>query len=240
MARRLEGRRAEADEDNANLKGRVELGAQPSHLGHKPRKSKAIRTATMVLLSLRCSPGPICAPCSAAQVYEMLVGRPPFYSENVNEMYEKILQDELTFPSGVSVNEDAKSLIRQLLVRDPLKRLGAGEADAKPIKSHPFFEAINWDLLMKKQIAPPFKPEIVRLPLGAPTRPAACRTSRRFGAVCVVAARPVHLLTSRTPSYLVCRALFTTRLCRNPTRMLATLTPCFPKRRRCLQSLTRT
>ena len=98
----------------------------------------------------------------------MLVGRPPFYSENVNEMYEKILQDELTFPSGVSVNEDAKSLIRQLLVRDPLKRLGAGEADAKPIRSHPFFEAINWDLLMKKQIAPPFKPEIVRLPLGAP------------------------------------------------------------------------
>jgi RAC serine/threonine-protein kinase/serum/glucocorticoid-regulated kinase 2 len=125
----------------------------------------------------------------------MLVGRPPFYSENVNEMYEKILQDELTFPSGVSVNEDAKSLIRQLLVRDPLKRLGAGEADAKPIKSHPFFEAINWDLLMKKQIAPPFKPEIVRLPLGAPTRPAACRTSHRFGAICVVAARPVHLLT---------------------------------------------
>ena len=130
-----------------------------------------------------------------AQVYEMLVGRPPFYSENVNEMYEKILQDELTFPSGVSVNEDAKSLIRQLLVRDPLKRLGVGEADAKPIRSHPFFEAINWDLLMKKQIAPPFKPEIVRLPLGAPTRPAACRTSRRFGAICVVAARPVHLLT---------------------------------------------
>merc|ERR1711998_203495 len=93
-------------------------------------------------------------------IYEMMVGKPPFYSDNVNEMYEKILQDELTFPPGVSVPEDAKDLIRKLLVRAPEKRLGYGAGDAKLIKDHPFFGAVNWDKLMKKEVGPPFKPDI--------------------------------------------------------------------------------
>lgn len=43
-------------------------------------------------------------------LYEMMTGLPPFYDENTNEMYRKILQDELRFPDDMS--EDAKSLLR--------------------------------------------------------------------------------------------------------------------------------
>lgn len=42
-------------------------------------------------------------------VYEMLVGLPPFYSQNVNLMYEKILKGELKFPSHIS--PEAKRLL---------------------------------------------------------------------------------------------------------------------------------
>ena len=35
-------------------------------------------------------------------LYEMMTGLPPFYDENTNEMYKKILQQPLTFPSEMS------------------------------------------------------------------------------------------------------------------------------------------
>lgn len=41
--------------------------------------------------------------------------------------------------------------------RNPQNRLGA-KRDAAELKEHPFFASIDWDLLYKKQITPPFKP----------------------------------------------------------------------------------
>ncbi|KAI8342387.1 kinase-like domain-containing protein [Chlamydoabsidia padenii] len=90
-------------------------------------------------------------------LYEMMTGLPPFYDENTNEMYRKILQDKLRFPDDIS--DDAQSLLRGLLTRDPEERLGNnGSAD---IKSHPFFaKHIDWDLLLQKKVQPPFKPSV--------------------------------------------------------------------------------
>ncbi|KAJ3060640.1 hypothetical protein HK102_009415, partial [Quaeritorhiza haematococci] len=90
--------------------------------------------------------------------YEMTTGLPPFYSENTNLMYKKILHNQLTFPPGFS--ELAQSLCRGLLERDPKRRLGGGPADAEDVKRHPFFHDIDWDKLLKKQIKPPFKPHV--------------------------------------------------------------------------------
>ena len=41
--------------------------------------------------------------------------------------------------------------------RNPQNRLGA-KRDTAELKEHPFFKSIDWDLLYKKQITPPFKP----------------------------------------------------------------------------------
>jgi protein-serine/threonine kinase len=45
----------------------------------------------------------------------------------------------------------------QLLNRNPQNRLGARRGAAE-LKEHPFFKSIDWELLYKKQITPPFKP----------------------------------------------------------------------------------
>jgi serum/glucocorticoid-regulated kinase 2 len=42
-------------------------------------------------------------------LYEMLCGLPPFYDENVNIMYHKILYDPLRFPDDI--DSKAKSLL---------------------------------------------------------------------------------------------------------------------------------
>src|SRR3989338_4082443 len=53
-------------------------------------------------------------------MYEMLTGLPPFYSQNQNIMYQKILNAELKFPSYVSA--EAQALLRGLLNRNPKER----------------------------------------------------------------------------------------------------------------------
>lgn len=88
--------------------------------------------------------------------YEMLTGLPPFYDENTNDMYRKILQEPLRFPDDM--DREARSLLIGLLDRDPLKRLGVnGPAE---IKAHPFFAQIDWRRLMAKKYAAPFKPAV--------------------------------------------------------------------------------
>ncbi|GAA5903858.1 hypothetical protein JCM6882_001333 [Rhodosporidiobolus microsporus] len=90
-------------------------------------------------------------------LYEMLSGLPPFYSENTNEMYQKILTDPLRF--GDEISPDARSLLTGLLTRDPQQRLGVTGAES--IRSHPFFSKhIDFRLLMQKKIQPPFKPSV--------------------------------------------------------------------------------
>lgn len=89
-------------------------------------------------------------------LYEMVVGIPPFYSTDVHEMYDQILHGELYIPefAGPTITD----LLVKLLVRDPTKRLGTGGTN--DIKNHPFFRCVDWNALMKKQIPPPFKPNV--------------------------------------------------------------------------------
>ncbi|KXG54123.1 uncharacterized protein PGRI_072670 [Penicillium griseofulvum] len=92
-------------------------------------------------------------------LYEMLTGLPPFYDENTNEMYRKILQEPLTFPSSDIVPPAARDLLTRLLDRDPVRRLGAN--GAAEIKSHHFFANIDWRKLLQRKYEPSFRPNVV-------------------------------------------------------------------------------
>lgn len=91
-------------------------------------------------------------------LYELTVGIPPFYSQNVNEMYHKIQHGVLRFPPFLS--EECKDLIVQLLNRNPDARLGSSEADVEELKSHAFFASIPWEKLMKKEFETLYKPKV--------------------------------------------------------------------------------
>eukprot|EP01112_Ceratiomyxa_fruticulosa_P006119 TRINITY_DN16920_c0_g1_i1.p1 TRINITY_DN16920_c0_g1~~TRINITY_DN16920_c0_g1_i1.p1 ORF type:complete len:388 (-),score=91.85 TRINITY_DN16920_c0_g1_i1:245-1408(-) len=89
-------------------------------------------------------------------LFEMLTGLPPFYSQNINIMYQKILKGELRFPTYIS--PEAKSLLEGLLTREVDKRLGTNGGDE--VKAHPWFKGLDWDALNRKEIDPPFKPKV--------------------------------------------------------------------------------
>ena len=92
-------------------------------------------------------------------LYEMLTGLPPFYDENTNEMYRKILSEPLHFPGHEIVPPAAKDLLMKLLNRNPEERLGAN--GSSEIKAHPFFHAIDWRKLLQRKYEPTFKPSVV-------------------------------------------------------------------------------
>ena len=86
-------------------------------------------------------------------LYEMLCGLPPFYSDNVQQMYELILQKPLEFEPHVS--PAARDLLTRLLDRNPDTRL----QDVRQFMAHPFFSDVNWDDLYNRRIPVPFKPD---------------------------------------------------------------------------------
>lgn len=90
-------------------------------------------------------------------LYEMLSGLPPWYSEDKHEVVERITHQPLRFEGKMS--NSARNLLAGLLVKNPYKRLGSKHG-ATDIKSHPYFDTIDWNLLATKQIKAPFIPKL--------------------------------------------------------------------------------
>lgn len=90
-------------------------------------------------------------------VYEMMMGESPFGDGNKFVVYTNILKKEVSFDRYKSaLSEEAKSLIKELLVKDPSKRLGA-RGGMEEIKEHPFFKQVDFDKLEKKEIVMEYK-----------------------------------------------------------------------------------
>ncbi|OWM70873.1 serine/threonine-protein kinase tricorner isoform X2 [Punica granatum] len=90
-------------------------------------------------------------------LYEMLIGYPPFYSEDPRIACRKIINWKtcLKFPEDAKISPEAKDLICHLLC-DVETRLGTGGVEE--LKAHPWFKGIHWDLLYEMEAA--FKPRV--------------------------------------------------------------------------------
>ncbi|CAD8137233.1 unnamed protein product [Paramecium octaurelia] len=84
-------------------------------------------------------------------LYEMLTGYPPFYSQDLKSLMEKIKYDSLFIPKNISL--EAQDLLKRMLKKDPEERLGYN--DVSVLKKHMFFAEIDWDRLYTKQYKPP-------------------------------------------------------------------------------------
>jgi calcium/calmodulin-dependent protein kinase I len=66
--------------------------------------------------------------------YILLCGFPPFYNEDLPQLFEQIMKAEYDFPAPDwdVISDDAKNFIRQILVLDPHKRPTSAEALQHP------------------------------------------------------------------------------------------------------------
>uniref|UniRef100_A0A674PC30 G protein-coupled receptor kinase n=1 Tax=Takifugu rubripes TaxID=31033 RepID=A0A674PC30_TAKRU len=94
-------------------------------------------------------------------LYEMIEGQSPFQQRKKKikrEEVEKLVREvEEEYSSKFS--EDAKSLCKMLLAKDPKVRLGCQGNGASEVKAHPIFRSINFKRLEAGMLEPPFIPD---------------------------------------------------------------------------------
>ncbi|KAI8145384.1 kinase-like domain-containing protein [Fennellomyces sp. T-0311] len=91
-------------------------------------------------------------------IYEMLVGRPPFVDKNPVDMYQKILDCRVPWPEHIS--PVAKDLLLGLLTPDLSRRYGNLKDGTRDIKEHPFFQGVDFEKIGRREVKPPFRPDI--------------------------------------------------------------------------------
>jgi serine/threonine kinase 38 len=94
-------------------------------------------------------------------LFEMLVGYPPFFSEDPSMTCQKILHWRKTFviPPEANLSPAAIDLLKRLIC-DPNERLGVNGVEE--IKAHPFFAGVDWKRIREKKApnVPELKSEI--------------------------------------------------------------------------------
>ena len=89
-------------------------------------------------------------------LYEMAVGKTPFYHPNYHNIYRLVLESEVEYPNTMSKN--LKHLISALLEKKPKRRLTLSK-----VKNHRFFKNISWDQVKMKHTDPPIVPQTTAL-----------------------------------------------------------------------------
>uniref|UniRef100_A0A4X1VP62 Protein kinase C n=1 Tax=Sus scrofa TaxID=9823 RepID=A0A4X1VP62_PIG len=120
-------------------------------------------------------------------LYEMLIGQSPFHGDDEDELFESIRVDSPYYPRWIT--RESKDILEKLLERDTGKRLGV----TGNIRTHPFFKTINWTLLEKRAVEPPFKPKVVRDPTLVGAASLVLPTPTAFQGGCLLSC-PVSLL----------------------------------------------
>ena len=89
--------------------------------------------------------------------FEMVVGYPPFFSENPSDTCKKIIKwkENFSIPEDAELSPEAENLILRM-VAPAENRLGYGGVEE--IMKHPFFKGIDWNNIRKTKA--PFIPDI--------------------------------------------------------------------------------
>lgn len=88
----------------------------------------------------------------------MLTGNAPYGGDDEDELFQNVLQRSIYYPKNIS--KEAKELIKGLLNKDPVARLGAGLDEAIVIRSQPFFRRIDFDKVENMEVQPPYIPHV--------------------------------------------------------------------------------
>lgn len=100
--------------------------------------------------------GPACDWWSLGVImYEMLIGYPPFCSENPQDTYRKVMnwRDTLIFPAEVPISEEAKETIVRFCCEAD-RRLGS-QRGMDELKLAPFFRGVDWEHTRERPAAIP-------------------------------------------------------------------------------------
>ncbi|KAK6737491.1 hypothetical protein RB195_019910 [Necator americanus] len=84
-------------------------------------------------------------------LYEFLVGCVPFFGDSPEDLFSKVISEEVEYPDGdEALPPEAEDLIRRLLEKNPVERLGA-LVGATQLMVHPFFASLDFNTLLRQK-----------------------------------------------------------------------------------------
>lgn len=91
----------------------------------------------------------------------MLFGATPFYARGIDQkgLFKNIVRGKWKIPDN-KLSKPAMKLIHGMLQKRPTERLGCMAGGYRDVKHHPFFQEVNFNKLVKKQIKAPWVPHI--------------------------------------------------------------------------------
>ncbi|ESQ30953.1 hypothetical protein EUTSA_v10011200mg [Eutrema salsugineum] len=93
-------------------------------------------------------------------LFELITGIPPFTAARPEIIFDNILNGKMPWPKVPGeMSYEAQDLINRFLVHEPEKRLGAN--GAAEVKSHPFFQGVDWENLALQKAAFVPQPESI-------------------------------------------------------------------------------
>ena len=93
--------------------------------------------------------------------YELMMGKRPYIGKNRKEIKDEMMSKQIYIDKEMlpfDWSEESADFINKLLIRKDIKRLGYN--NDLEIKNHPWFNDINFDELVKKNIEAPFLPKM--------------------------------------------------------------------------------
>uniref|UniRef100_A0A914WKZ2 non-specific serine/threonine protein kinase n=1 Tax=Plectus sambesii TaxID=2011161 RepID=A0A914WKZ2_9BILA len=84
-------------------------------------------------------------------LYEFLVGIVPFIGNTPEELFANVISEDIVFPTDEeAMSEEAEDLVRHLLEKNPLERLGTLNGAAE-VSVHPFFKGLDFNSLLRQK-----------------------------------------------------------------------------------------
>ena len=91
--------------------------------------------------------------CAGALLYELVIGFPPHFNQDHNEIYRGILERKPQFENH-NLSFQLVDLLKGLLQKDPERRFQT----FSDVKRHPWLKHVDWQKVIKKDYKPPIVP----------------------------------------------------------------------------------
>jgi hypothetical protein len=78
--------------------------------------------------------------------------------DDTNTTYTNILSGNYKIPRGL--DPEVYNFISGLLTVDCYARLGCGRTGMRSVKTHPWFDGLDWGMLIERRVKSPFTPNI--------------------------------------------------------------------------------
>eukprot|EP00929_Paragymnodinium_shiwhaense_P118407 TRINITY_DN90328_c0_g1_i1.p1 TRINITY_DN90328_c0_g1~~TRINITY_DN90328_c0_g1_i1.p1 ORF type:complete len:843 (+),score=225.14 TRINITY_DN90328_c0_g1_i1:93-2531(+) len=93
-------------------------------------------------------------------IFELMTGKPPFEASTPTKTYQKILKGISAVPCPAHIAGPLREILKDLLRKDPARRLPMRAGGTANVKRHKWYEGFNWKGMQNQTLQPSYVPVV--------------------------------------------------------------------------------